>query len=441
MNAKRSGFLVCVLVGLALLVTGCASEKEKQKPLPGKRISVLEWQNQLTADKDAQAEPLDLPEPRANDFWAQAGGMPDHAMRHVALNPQKLKEVWSTSIGEGSDRDHRLVTTPIIVDQTVYTMDTEGKISSVNLQNGKKNWQVSIIPEDEEPTALTGGLAFDEGKLFIADGFGFLLALDPATGKKLWQVQLNVPARASPSAADGRVYVVTLANELLALSAADGSVLWRHQGDQVMAGLLGAPSPAIIGNTVVVTYSSGDVIALRVENGEESWSDNITGLNMQRGVTKLSDIRGLPVVDHERVFVANASNRMIAIDMRTGERAWQRDFGTLNTPWAAGNLVFMITAQNDLVALRQEDGKMRWATGLDDAKTKKGKDVVIWSGPVLAGGRLIVVGSNETMVEIDPADGHIIRSTNTGHNVQIPPVVAHGTLIVLDNDGDLHAYR
>jgi outer membrane protein assembly factor BamB len=431
---------IVLAITVVLSLQGCASDEEKQKPLPGKRVSVLEWQQQLDVDKEELSQAVELPPARSNKFWAQAGGIADHAMRHVSLNSNKLKLAWRTSIGEGSDRDHRLVTQPIVVDNVIYAMDTEGRVSALQMNKGKQIWQVNIIPENEEPRALTGGLAFDDGKLFVADGFGFLLALNPANGEKLWQVQLNVPARASPTVADGKVYVVTLANELIALSVADGQVIWRHQGDQAMAGLLGSPSPAVIGTTVIVTYSTGDILALRAENGEESWSDNVTGLNAQRGVTKLSDIRGLPVVDNDRVFVANASSRMMAIDLRSGERAWQRDFGTLNTPWAAGGYIYLITAQDDLVALRQTDGKMRWATALNKEKEKK-DEPTLWAGPVLAGNRLIVTGSNEELLEIDPNDGHVIRRTDTGRNVQIPPIVANDTLLLLDDDGDLSAYR
>jgi outer membrane protein assembly factor BamB len=439
MRIHHSLTIFCMVLGLAIL-GGCASEKSKQKPLPGKRISVLEWQQQLNADQDAMAEDLNLPEPRSNAFWAQSGGIADHAMRHLSLNPNGLKRAWKTSIGKGSNRDFRLVTTPIVVDKTVYAMDTRGLVTALNLADGKKIWQVNIVPKKENPTSLTGGLAFDEGRLFVADGFGYLLALNPANGQKVWQVSLNVPARASPTVADGRVYVVTLANELIAMSAEDGQVLWRHQGDQVMAGILGAPSPAVTGNTVIVTYSSGDVVALRVENGEESWSDNVTGMNAQRGVTTLSDIRGLSVIDHDRVYVANASSRMLAIDLRTGERAWQRDFGTLNTPWASGGFIFLITAQDDVVALRQTDGKMRWATSLNVGKKDK-NNPNLWVGPVLAGNRLIIAGSNKELVELNPHDGKIIRRTKTGLDVQIPPVVAHDTLLLLSDDGDLVAYR
>lgn len=438
----RRLILSCLTVMLCItLLQGCASDEKKQKPLPGKRVSVLEWQQQLSPDQDVAAEPFNLPEARQNQFWAQAGGLPDHAMRHVSLNPNKLKRIWSTDIGKGSDKDHRLVTPPIIVDKTVFAMDTRGKVSAVNLDNGKRLWQVNITPEDEDPTALTGGLAFDGDRLYVTDGFGFILALNPATGEKVWQMQFDVPSRASPTIADGKIYVVTLSNQIIAINAADGQILWRQQGDQTTAGLLGAPSPAVIGTTVIVTYSSGDVMALRAENGEESWSDNVTGMSTQRGVTKLSDIRGLPVVDNDKVIVANASNRSMVIDLRTGERVWQREIGSLNTPWVAGGFVFMLTTQNDLVALKQDDGKMRWATGLERFNDDDRDDPVIWSGPILAGGRLIVVGSNEKMIELDPSTGKILRETDTDYNIQIQPVVAHDTLVLLSDDGELIAYR
>ena len=53
------------------------------------------------------------------------------------------------------------------------------------------------------------------------------------------------------------------------------SRLWSHNGIPETAGLLGGASPAVEGEIVIVAYTSGELFALRVENGRAVWSDNL----------------------------------------------------------------------------------------------------------------------------------------------------------------------
>ena len=73
------------------------------------------------------------------------------------------------------------------------------------------------------------------------------------------------------------------------------------------------------------------------------------------------------------------------------------------------------------------------------AKSKTGE--IDYSGPVLAGGRLIVTGSNGVVINIDPATGSFQSQTNVGAGVSLSPVVANSTLYVYDDNGRLSAYR
>ena len=62
-------------------------------------------------------------------------------------------------------------------------------------------------------------------------------------------------------------------------------------------------------------------------------------------------------------------------------------------------------------------------------------------GPVLAGGRLIVVSGDGYMREVDPASGKLLRATPIGGVAAANPIVAGRTLYVLTDDGRLHAFR
>ncbi|MEI7610686.1 MAG: PQQ-binding-like beta-propeller repeat protein, partial [Rhodospirillaceae bacterium] len=204
-----------------------------------------------------------------------------------------------------------------------------------------------------------------------------------------------------------------------------------------------AVSPAADANALVAPYSSGEVTAIRVENGRPLWQDNLASVRRSGALSGLSDIRGLPVIDRGLVFAVSHSGRTVAIDERTGARVWEAEIGGVNTPWPAGDYLFLVSNDNELVALQRETGHIRWAKPLErleDPENKKSTPVV-WAGPVMAGDRLWLVGSNETLISLSPADGAILSTLELPHRSYLAPVVAKATLYVLTDDGTLVAYR
>jgi hypothetical protein len=63
-------------------------------------------------------------------------------------------------------------------------------------------------------------------------------SFDAANGKEIWRQQVPAPARGAPTVADGRVFAVTVENQLQVLSTTDGHRLWTHSGLPETAGLL-----------------------------------------------------------------------------------------------------------------------------------------------------------------------------------------------------------
>lgn len=426
---------------LPLLLLGACSS-DKKPPLPGERLSVLQVQDKLQADKDIAAEALNLPEAVDNTAWPQAGGNATHMPQHLALG-QKLKKLWSADVGEGSEDDRKLITAPVVAANRVFAADTNGNVSAFDLKKGKRLWEVNVLPDEDDSVTVSSGLTLGADKLFVSNGLGQLLALDPATGKQLWRQTLNAPVRGAPTYYNGRLYVITLLDETLALDANNGTTMWTHKGVQSDAGLLGSPSPAAEGSAIISAYSSGDVVALRAETGQEAWSDNLNGASefRQRAVTQVSGFKGHPVIDQDHVIIGNASSKIVSITAAGGERLWQKEFGTMQTPWVAGDAVFIITPQNEAVALMKETGQVRWVTQLAKYEDPDDhEDTIFWQGPVMAGGRLFIAGSDEALLELDPQTGKIMRKTDIGHSAMVPPVVADGVLLLVGDNGTLTAY-
>ncbi len=181
-----------------------------------------------------------------------------------------------------------------------------------------------------------------------------------------------------------------------------------------IAGLLGASSPAAAQGTVVAGFSSGELNAYRYENGQNIWQDALSRTSISTSVTSLSDIDADPVIDAGRVYAVGQGGRMVAIELITGQRVWEINVAGIATPWVAGDWIFVVTDQAQLLALSRTNGKIRWMTQLPrwrDEKDKKGR--IDWVGPILAGDRLVLANSVGQIVNVSPYDGSVQTTVET----------------------------
>jgi outer membrane protein assembly factor BamB len=156
----------------------------------------------------------------------------------------------------------------------------------------------------------------------------------------------------------------------------------------------------------------------------------------------LADIDASPVVDRGRVFAIGHGGRMIALELATGQRIWERNFAGVWTPWAAGDFLFLVTIEGEVLCITRSEGKVRWVSRLDQyRKPKKKQGPIQWAGPVLAGERLWLAGSNRELVAVDAYDGKRQVTIRLKAPAYLPPVVANGMLYVLTDDGTVTAYR
>ena len=173
---------------------------EKETPLPGKRISVIQQEN-LSADLAAADKPVALPPPRQSDSWAQPGGVPSNSPGHLMLGGA-ARNAWSASAGTGSSFYGKLTASPIVYDGKVFTLDAAGTVTAFSAGGGSAVWRTSTTPQNEkDQEGFGGGLAAEGGHIYAGTGFGYVVALDVRSGKKVWEKSVGAPIRSSPTAA------------------------------------------------------------------------------------------------------------------------------------------------------------------------------------------------------------------------------------------------
>jgi outer membrane protein assembly factor BamB len=363
-------------------------------------------------------------------------------MGQVALR-NALGRAFMVQAGRGSSLTARLGAPPIVAGGRVYVIDTLGTVRSFDARTGAQVWASQTPSEKGDQAEMYGGgLAYDQGHIYATNGLGYVAALDERNGGIVWKVRPGGPLRGAPSVGNGAVYVISQDDQIYSLKEADGATNWSEPATLEIAGVFGSASPAVGQGTVVAGFSSGELNAYRYENGRSVWSDTLQRTSVRTSVSSLNDIDADPVIDSGQVIAVGQGGRMVALDLITGQRQWELNIAGISTPWVAGDWIFVVTDEAKLMCVYRQTGHVRWISQLPrfvKAKSKKGE--IDYSGPVLAGGRLILTSSSGTIVSVDPTMGAIQSQTAVGAPISLSPVVANSTLYILDDRGRLLAYR
>jgi len=442
---KRRFLLAAALVALPL--AGCGVFKGgggPKTPTVGDRVSILSNDASIKVDPALAETAVVLPAAVANADWAQSGGNASKSMGHLALAASR-SQIWSARVA-GSTKKQRLGTAPVVADNRLVVVDTDAVVTAFNAETGAKLWSTAIgsTGKDFKNSLFGGGAGIDGDVVYATSGVGDVAALNAKDGSVIWKVKPTGPLRGAPTIAFGGVYVITQDNQIIALNAANGAVLWQATASLESGSVFGAASPAAGEATIVAGFSSGEVQAYRYENGRDLWEDALARTSMALSVSTLTDVDADPVIDRGRVFALGQGGRMASYELNTGLRSWEISIAGISTPYVVGEWVFAITDDAKLLCVARASGKIRWIQQLrryrvDKEKTKK--DPVRWTGPVLAGGRLIAVNSLGELAEISPTDGLTLATTDLKSPLSETPVVANQTLYILADDGRITAWR
>lgn len=454
-----------VAVGFTLIaacgsnpITNLFSGKETDDPdAPEEddRISILALEEQLRADPRFAGAPIEIPPSYVNASWTQPGGEADHTLHHLSA-PLELKKVWTADVGKASARRARLTSPPIVIDNRVYVIDAETSVTAFDAETGKSVWSTDLAPEIDErfrirdllrgPTpsqiGFGGGVAFEQGRLFVTSGFGFVAALNAETGEEIWRVATDAPVRTPPTAYRGKVYLSTNTNEFLALDQATGEKAWTFQSFEESARFLSSSSPAAAGDLVVAPFSSGELVAFIADSGRSVWDLTMSREMRLTALASLNDIAGSPVIDRGLVYVVSHGGRFSAIDIRAGQPVWELPIASLQMPWVAGDFIFIVSIEGELICVTRNEGAIVWITQLPRyQKEKKKKGRISWSGPILAGDHLVLVSSDKELVKVSPQTGEIVDTKKIDGGSVVSPIVAGEKIFILTEEGKLIAMR
>src|SRR5581483_415979 len=157
-----------------------------------------------------------------------------------AGNVEKLGLAWTYKV----DVDRGTEATPIVVDGTMYTTGAYSIVYALDAATGKLKWKY----DPQVPREISGvgccdvvnrGVAVWQGKVIFGSFDGRLIALDAATGKRVWETDTIIDHNRSysvtgaPRIVKGKVLIgnggaeLGVRGYLSAYDASDGKLIWR----------------------------------------------------------------------------------------------------------------------------------------------------------------------------------------------------------------------
>jgi outer membrane protein assembly factor BamB len=469
MSLRRSLVLAAVLAA-ALGASACSTlgrlnpfdrndEGPQETAGEGQRISIVPADQRLEPTEALKGVDFSLPPPAPVADWPLPGGAPEQALGHVEAGGE-LTVAWRKGFGSGSSRGRYITAPPIVAAGRIYVMDGEGRVAALDARNGSQVWRTSTNPGDNKRDRLAfgGGMAFHEGKLYVSSGFRQMLQLDAATGAVGWRTRTSEAIHGAPTIAAGRVMAVALDNSLLTFDLATGTPGWTFQALAESARILGASSPAVASDVVVAAFGSGELVAMRAANGNDLWNEALSRASRTSALSEIRDIPGRPAIYQGDVYAVSHSGVFAAIDLRTGQAKWSLPVVGVSSPWPAGDVVYVVSKTGELVCASRETGQIYWMRDLNEGfKAKRTGGVPgltmlgitgqklarpVWSGPLLANNRVILVGPKGELVAVNAKTGAIEKRMQIGGGSSlIAPIAAGGTIYVVTDEAQVIALR
>jgi alcohol dehydrogenase (cytochrome c) len=231
-----------------------------------------------------------------------------------------------------------------------------------------------------------------------------IMALNAATGERLWEVTYNLgpfqiccgPVNRGVAAGYGRIYVVTLDDQLLALDAADGHTVWQTTIVDSQNGYSETLAPQIYDGLVIVGSAGGEwalrgfVAAYDAKTGQQRWRWMTTdpktysgdswqsggamvwttpAIDPQLGLVIFCTGNPNPDLDGTKRLGDNLySDSIVALDVHSGQLKWYYQ-EVKHDVWdydAVSNVVlFDVHQDGKTIPAAGEAGKVGWVFILD----------------------------------------------------------------------------
>ncbi len=363
----------------------------------------------------------------------------------VAFEPEAvLERHWVAGVGRGLGRKYLRIKPTILADR-IYAADGYGMVVALDRFTGRRVWTTAVGEPDgrpllkvwdrRDPSFLTGGVGAGDGKILVGTTRGDVVALDAADGSEMWRAQLSSEVLSPPAAEDGVVMAQTNDGRLVALEGADGATRWSYDNQVPLLTLRGTATPVLLGGFVFAGFGDGRVAALSTQTGAPIWAHRLVLPQGRTELDRLVDVDGTPLVVPERsiMYAVNYQGRLKALSPQDGRVFWERPASShLDLAEGYGQL-YLVSDEDVVTAIHQGTADVVWEQ--EALKNRQLTSPIAFSNYVL-------VGDAEGYLHVlAQSDGRMIARQRLSSGLRSAMVEGDGMVYVLANDGKLSAFQ
>ncbi|MBZ9538948.1 outer membrane protein assembly factor BamB [Modicisalibacter tunisiensis] len=338
-----------------------------------------------------------------------------------------LQMQWDQSIGDGLGIA-RYPITPAIDQDRLFAADQSGLLRAIDTATGETQWQVTL------DTPVSSGLTAIADRIYLGTRNGEVLALDQADGSVVWRSRVSSEVLAAPQANRDLLVVQSVDGAVTALDRATGKEQWVYTSNQPALTLRGTGTPRVINQVSFAGFANGRLVTLDNRSGQPLWDMRVAVPKGRTEVDRLVDLDGQPLLTPDgRLYVTSYNGRLLALQATTGKILWSHDASSYLSPLLVGDFLFTVNADSHVLALDANSGRVMW-----ESDALEGRSL---TSPAFIDGRLAVGDYAGYVHLLDAESGKLVGRTELGDGISLTPLSDGKRLYVMDNEGDLAAYR
>ena len=357
----------------------------------------------------------------------------------------RVNRVWRSSVGKGLGKKYLRLDPKVLADR-IYAADGYGELVALDRFSGKRIWRTRVgavekgmlsafnFLDRKDPSFVSGGVGAGAGFVLLGTTLGEVIAVSAADGTEVWRSRVDAEVLAAPVTGDDLVFAQTIDGRLLALEESTGEVRWSFDNQVPVLTLRGTSTPVYSGDVVYTGFSNGKISALRTENGEPIWEHRVMLPEGRSELDRLVDIDGSPLVSGPVVYAVAYQGKLKALRRADGAMLWEHDVSSFLDLDQGYGQVYVVSDNDVITAIDQQSAEVAWTQ--DSLQRRKLTSPIAFSN-------YVVVGDSEGYLHvIAQSDGRFVgRRKLDGKGLRSDMVVADGTLYVLGNSGSLFALK
>ncbi|TDR77772.1 outer membrane protein assembly factor BamB [Paludibacterium purpuratum] len=342
--------------------------------------------------------------------WFQASSRPAPTELSAIQSIQSLKVQWSASLR--SDTPGSFL--PVYDRGEVLVADSEGGIRTFNADTGRETARLDL------KRTLSAGVGVAGNILLVGTDDGYLLAVDRASGKTLWQQRLTSVMLEAP-AVGGQVAIVrTNDDRLTGFQIADGKQLWSQAHFQPELTVRNVGSLSAVGSDAVLAgLAGGKLQVLAQQTGNVLWEGVVASPKGATELERVSDVVSHPQYANQQVCAVAYQGRVACFDARSGNLMWAREVSSSRAIALDERNVYVTDENDSVLAYDRQTGRNVWK---QDALKYRGV-----SGPAMLGRFVLVVDAQGYAHLLSNESGSIVGRVGIGTDGQTAQPVSLGT--------------